>query len=419
MIRHSLATLIAYAAVCISYATPATAHAINLRGDQADAPRLTRGRSSRLLERRKKQRPKKEAEIENKLHKAVDERHLESDGDGNLEIIYEAALDNNLDGSSGNPCQSIIAVDGFRLLSTDSIVDDFDYYPDANVSIAYEANEEVVTDETFICELANGSTIPLQGTDEQLIEMRQLLNHGILVSSVSSVEALHTDGVAEGGNDAGLGMVTLPPGGIKLITDNKSRRKLGETNKREGTKQILIVKVTDKYGLAVDEDAHTISDKFFGTYGDKVTLASGFNACSFGKLTMTDAYDVNTNLLSAPGVLEVRIPISIQRSTNADIANAARSAAEVKLGMHLPGPIAHMIFIVESCYTVDSTCRFAAYAYVNHWFSLFVDDNWKYPAVAMHELGHNFGIAHSGGMYGETYTDHTCLMGNPDRKSVV
>ena len=52
-------------------------------------------------------------------------------------------------------------------------------------------------------------------------------------------------------------------------------------------------------------------------------------------------------------------------------------------------------------------------AYVNHWMSLFVGDNYKYPAVAMHELGHNLNLAHSGGLNGMTYTDHTCLMGNP------
>lgn len=30
--------------------------------------------------------------------------------------------------------------------------------------------------------------------------------------------------------------------------------------------------------------------------------------------------------------------------------------------------------------------------------------------VTVHELGHNFGMAHSGGLNGETYTDHTGMM---------
>lgn len=31
----------------------------------------------------------------------------------------------------------------------------------------------------------------------------------------------------------------------------------------------------------------------------------------------------------------------------------------------------------------------------------------------MHEIGHNLNFAHSGGLDARTYTDHTCLMGNP------
>lgn len=50
---------------------------------------------------------------------------------------------------------------------------------------------------------------------------------------------------------------------------------------------------------------------------------------------------------------------------------------------------------------------------MNHWLSLYVGDNYKYPAVVMHELGHNLNMAHSGGTDGLEYTDHTCLMGNP------
>ena len=34
-----------------------------------------------------------------------------------------------------------------------------------------------------------------------------------------------------------------------------------------------------------------------------------------------------------------------------------------------------------------------------------------YPILT--EIGHNFNLAHSGGLDGATYTDHTGLMGNP------
>jgi hypothetical protein len=78
-----------------------------------------------------------------------------------------------------------------------------------------------------------------------------------------------------------------------------------------------------------------------------------------------------------------------------------------------PGPFAHVIFVLKDCYTSDEACNFAAYGYVNHWVLVTIGDNWKYPAVIMHELGHNLNFGHSGGLDGGSYTDHTCLMGNP------
>jgi len=39
--------------------------------------------------------------------------------------------------------------------------------------------------------------------------------------------------------------------------------------------------------------------------------------------------------------------------------------------------------------------------------------SYKQVGVQMHELGHNFNLALSGGLSGATYTDHTGLMGNP------
>lgn len=47
------------------------------------------------------------------------------------------------------------------------------------------------------------------------------------------------------------------------------------------------------------------------------------------------------------------------------------------------------------------------------WYSFYQGTNYYKSAVQMHELGHNFNMAHSGGLNGQTYTDHTGAMGNP------
>ena len=105
-----------------------------------------------------------------------------------------------------------------------------------------------------------------------------------------------------------------------------------------------------------------LSDKFFGTYGDDVTVKSGFEGCSFGKLRMTHDYGgaIDTNLLSAPGVLDITINVGLHDSTQATIVGAMRQAVNFKLKMRLPGPFDHVVFVVERCYPHDTNCQFAA-----------------------------------------------------------
>merc|ERR1712176_1515278 len=47
------------------------------------------------------------------------------------------------------------------------------------------------------------------------------------------------------------------------------------------------------------------------------------------------------------------------------------------------------------------------------WNQVYQGMYYSYTGVQVHELGHNLGMAHSGGLDGATYTDHTCMMGNP------
>jgi hypothetical protein len=323
-------------------------------------------------------------------------------------------------------CASIIAVDAFRprsLGDSGNADSSFDYYPDSDAIIPYEFSSGIDTDEGFLCELSTGAFTAIQGTDEQYAEMRQMLNNGTLVSAVSSIEmevenvapiVTRAEGIHTSSSVDDI-VATLPSGGIKLIDNTGGTGTRRRLNAFEGDKRILLVRVTDVNGRSVPEDAHTISDKFFGTYGDAVTVKSGFEACSFGKMKILSDYGTTKydSKLSAAGVLDVTIGISLTSSTQNSILNAAADAAMRKMGVSLPGPFAHVIFVLEGCYGSDQECNFAAYGYVNHWLMVTLGDNWKYPAVIMHEVGHNLDMGHSGGLDGGSYTDHTCLMGNP------
>ena len=168
------------------------------------------------------------------------------------------------------------------------------------------------------------------------------------------------------------------------------------------------MKVIDSEGRKLTESADQISDDIFGTYGDQMTLKSQMNACSYGKVDIIAG--INDEHEVSPGVIEVTIDKSLVGNSRSVIRTAVIEEVQLLLGHSLPGPYSHVMFVLEGCYT---DCGWAAYAYVNSWLSVYQGKYYKMVGVQMHEIGHNFNLAHSGGLDGRTYTDHTGLMGNP------
>ncbi|KAL7509736.1 hypothetical protein ACHAXN_006705 [Cyclotella atomus] len=302
--------------------------------------------------------------------------------------------------SSNIQCKSIIAI-GKTTLWTDQ------------VDAARSTDRFHHSGEEFVCERYNESDVPIQGTHQQIQELRDLLNNGTLVSAESTIEVYQQETTRlvtyNTSEQDPRNHVKLPPGNIILKQPQQQRGRSKFVY--EGEKPVLAIRVIDKDGLAVEDDAKTISDKIFGSYGDTSTMTSQFAACSFNKLKITSQGSRNIQkVLSAPGVLEVNIGISITDIDQGSMRNAVYQAAGEKLGVALPGPFQHVMFILEGCY---KDCGWAAYAYVNSWLSVYQGPFYKFPGVQMHELGHNMNLGHSGGIDKETYTDHTCLMGNP------
>eukprot|EP00984_Skeletonema_dohrnii_P023114 scaffold12204_cov111-Skeletonema_dohrnii-CCMP3373.AAC.2 len=204
--------------------------------------------------------------------------------------------------------------------------------------------------------------------------------------------------------------VHVPPGldiasSVRQNVEKEGRRRLVDTI---GNLNMLLVKVTDVGGLVYPDSATTMSDEVFGTGVDPVNLKSGLEECSWDKLTVVPGLSDSNEV--ATGVIEVDIGISFTNNTRGTIRNAITTAVQTKLGHSLPGPYDYVLYSVQNCY-VD--CGWAAYAYINSWNSVYQGVYYKRPGVLIHELGHNFGLAHSGGLDGQTYTDHTCSMGNP------
>ena len=309
--------------------------------------------------------------------------------------------------SPSHLCKSIIAVGRYKKSELPIHRRAYDFRPTAVQTFSFDEesmNQQLSSEEEFVCELYNGHTIPLDGTPKQISELRSFLNDGKLVSAVSSVEVESVAGGKMSEDDIIAILqndeeeehtsydkkVVLPEGSIRIIND--SERRLEHNNHRrlnmyEGDKKILVVRVIDKIGKSPPGDAAYTSNKFFGTFGDQMTMKSQFKACSFDKFRVTTNYgtDIDRSLMAADGVLEININIKLEDSTQAQVRSACISKIHSVLGVsNLSQQFDHVVLLVEDCYEVgDDTCGFAAYAYINHWLSLFIQSNWVYPAVQM------------------------------------
>ncbi|GFH44516.1 hypothetical protein CTEN210_00990 [Chaetoceros tenuissimus] len=252
---------------------------------------------------------------------------------------------------------------------------------------------------TIDCEFDDGMIYNIQGTAYQKEVLKQKWAAGEIASGATSLGL----GVGAFRDENGL---FIPPGHdiASNVRQNPQRRKLAIV---EGTKPILAVRVTDASNpVKVHPDnAALMSDNIFGTNGDPVNLKSQLSACSHGKLNVIPAPDANLgSAKAAAGTIEVTINVSLEGNSRATIRNAVTQAVQAKLGYSLPGPFQQVMYMLQGCY-VD--CGWAAYAYINSWNSVYQGNYYFMTGVQVHELGHNFNLAHSGGLNGATYTDHT------------
>eukprot|EP00979_Chaetoceros_neogracilis_P003697 scaffold656_cov271-Chaetoceros_neogracile.AAC.7 len=272
-----------------------------------------------------------------------------------------------------------------------------------------DALEGTLDDDTFECEMdsaemngISGLSLPIHASLAQMNDLKSMLHDGDLIPGVSKLQHGPTSFIDRQGLSIPAGLVIANA----VRTSPQGNRKLAVVT---GDKPILVVKVIDLVGKARPETAAQIGDDVFGTVNDSVNLASQMKACSFGALNIVPG-DITPDAQAAPGVIEVTIPITLRGNSRNNVKNAVTTAVQEKLGIRLPGPYEQVMYVLERCY---QDCGWAAYANVNGWNSVYQGPYFYMVGVQMHELGHNFNLAHSGGLNGRTYTDHTGLMGNP------
>lgn len=166
----------------------------------------------------------------------------------------------------------------------------------------------------------------------------------------------------------------------------------------------LVIHVTANDFSMVDTPAE-LGDSVFGTDGDPVNLVSQYDDCSYGQMKLMPASGQHiTN-----GVVEISIDMDVEGERRGTVRNAVVAAANDLFGS-LSSQADHFIFALPPNTTNNSGDGWIAYASINGTYSTY-NNRWAtYVSAQMHELGHNFGMGHSG-RGGNEYNDKSGMMG--------
>jgi len=177
-----------------------------------------------------------------------------------------------------------------------------------------------------------------------------------------------------------------------------------------GDKYFVAFRVTDKMGPPA-LSAAAISDYIFGTAGDLFHFNTPMQGCSDGQYEVKfggrPGYDLSP-LYSAPGVIELEIPTQAKQSCpiqHLAMEKIRDHFAALGLEVDPRAVIDHDMYILP--------CGGAASGMVNGPTTWYPGNAVKYPAVVMHEVGHNLGLGHSGSLDLKEYGDGTSTMGAP------
>jgi len=252
------------------------------------------------------------------------------------------------------------------------------------------------TEDVECLDLSTGYIAAIKGPYRQSIidEILTMFRSGMATSNECTLMQVGASYDADGN-------LFLPNNDVTISnTDNvPSRRKLAVN----GIKTMLALRV-EANDASTTSTVDQISDAWFGTNGDAVNFKSQTEACSYDKV------EVQAGIFTSPsisnGVHTVNISddaIGVDRGV---IQRAAVSQAEDDLGvLSLSGEFDYVMV----CVPPGTSGGWIAYAYINHWLSVYNNQWCNFVSGQMHEIGHNMGLAHSG--ESSAYDDQSGMMG--------
>ena len=200
------------------------------------------------------------------------------------------------------------------------------------------------------------------------------------------------------------GRLHIPPGaqvstGYRKKTKNKGKRQNtlggGPPNDRRlapaiGERPTIVVYVSNNGGAETPTYSKAVlSNRVFGTGGDPVNLRSQYAACSADAVDfapLTGKSNVGTG--SEAGVVTVNTAVSL--TTSDDSSNMAAAVTSALEGMFVTSfPFEHAIICTPpGTFPTNAV----AWAYLDHWLSIYNDKWCEEVSALMHEVSCSLGI---------------------------
>jgi hypothetical protein len=263
------------------------------------------------------------------------------------------------------------------------------------------------------CELADGEIVSIT-SDQGSAYWKQKMESGEFKSGQTEV--------------SGCEFVQSPLDGVKTCfiqtegdrflsnvvnTDNQEENERRILAVVEGNKKILVVRVIAVGGTTTaNEDELALN-----VFDDSVNVAKQYKACSHGKLNVikaTDRDNTNNNADNGEtsvmnGVTTVKVSSPTGPSNDRNRHAVMREAITVRLKDNFGTDARNLADHVMYCLPAG-TMDGIAYAYINHWLSIYSDEWCNYVSAQMHEIGHNLNLAHSN--ENGYYKDQTGMVSN-------
>lgn len=183
---------------------------------------------------------------------------------------------------------------------------------------------------------------------------------------------------------------------------------VGAGVKTLGQVTAVVVMVTGK-GAKPKRTSRDISDKVFGTHGDRLNL-NIFDKCSYGKFKVVAFNGKVNGHTIRDGVIAIDVGYDPRGHDHAKVKKDVLKKIADKYGNDNMEGVDHTMLYMPKGVLKRGNTEWLAYAYVPGWLGVYNSDWMAATTTIAHELGHNLYLKHAN-ENGQEYGDQSGIMG--------